>query len=89
MSSGTTTELNHLFRCFDENTRLTLPMSRIVQFAIATAMRLDEICRVKWSDLDFDRRMLLIRDRKDPRNKTGNDQRIPLFLRPPGSTPGP
>jgi hypothetical protein len=23
--------------------------------------------------------MLMIRDRKDPRNKTGNDQRIPLF----------
>ena len=23
--------------------------------------------------------MLPIRDRKDPRNKTGNDQRIPLF----------
>ncbi|MGC1486224.1 MAG: tyrosine-type recombinase/integrase, partial [Albidovulum sp.] len=49
------------------------------QFAVATAMRLDEICRVEWTDLDLDRRMLLIRDRKDPRNKTGNDQRIPLF----------
>lgn len=75
----TTTELNRLFRCFDVNTRLTLPMTRIVQFAVATAMRLDEICRIEWSDLDVDRRMLLIRDRKDPRNKAGNDQRIPLF----------
>lgn len=54
-------------------------MTRIVQFAIATAMRLDEICRAGWSDLDIDFRMLLIRDRKDPRNKAGNDQRIPLF----------
>ncbi|MES2145914.1 MAG: tyrosine-type recombinase/integrase [Pseudomonadota bacterium] len=42
-------------------------------------MRLDEICRADWSDLDIDRRMLMIRDRKDPRNKAGNDQRIPLF----------
>lgn len=75
----TTAELGRLFRCFDENTRLTMPMTRIVQFAIATAMRLDEICRADWSDLDIDRRMLLIRDRKDPRNKAGNDQRIPLF----------
>jgi len=75
----TTAELNRLFQCFDANTRLTLPMTRIVQFAVATAMRLDEICRVEWSDLDIDRRMLLIRDRKDPRNKAGNDQRIPLF----------
>ena len=31
------------------------------------------------TDLVVDRRMLLIRGRKDPRNKTGNDQRIPLF----------
>lgn len=69
-------ELNRLFRCFDGNERLTLPMTRIVKFAVATAMRLDEICRVEWSDLDVDRRMLLIRDRKDPRNKAGNDQRI-------------
>jgi len=75
----TTDELNRLFRCFDDNERLTLPMTRIVKFAVATAMRLDEICRVAWTDLDVGRRMLLIRDRKDPRNKTGNDQRIPLF----------
>jgi integrase len=72
-------ELNRLFRCFDDNDRLTLPMTRIVKFAMATAMRLDEICRVEWVDLDVDRRMLLIRDRKDPRNKPGNNQRIPLF----------
>ncbi|AAV95648.1 site-specific recombinase, phage integrase family [Ruegeria pomeroyi DSS-3] len=75
----TTDELNRLFRCFDDNERLTLPMTRIVKFAVATAMRLDEICRVEWADLDVDHRTLLIRDRKDPRNKTGNDQRIPLF----------
>jgi integrase len=71
--------MNRLFRCFDDTERLTLPMTRIVKFAMATAVRLDEICRVEWADLDVDRRMLLIRDRKDPRNKTGNDQRIPLF----------
>ena len=75
----TTGELNRLFRCLDDNERLTLPMTRIVKFAVATAMRLDEICRIEWSDLDVDRRMLLVCDRKDPRNKTGNDQRIPLF----------
>lgn len=75
----TTAELSRLYGCFDENARLTMPMTRIVQFAIATALRLDEICRADWSDLDKDRRMLLIRDRKDPRNKAGNHQRIPLF----------
>lgn len=75
----TNDELSKLFRCCDDNERLLAPMTRIVQFSIATAMRLDEICRVEWCDLDVQRRMLLIRDRKDPRNPTGNDQRIPFF----------
>jgi integrase len=59
--------------------RLTLPMSRIIKFAIATAMRQEEICRVVWDDYLPRTKMLVIRDRKDPRNKAGNDQKIPLL----------
>ena len=32
-----TDALNRLFRYFDDNERLTLPMTRIVKFAVATA----------------------------------------------------
>jgi integrase len=70
-------ELTKLFKDFDENERLTIPMARIVKFAIATAMRQEEICRVTWDDLNT--RTKMIRDRKDPREKKGNDQRIPLL----------
>ncbi|MEO0700643.1 MAG: hypothetical protein AAFY80_00765 [Pseudomonadota bacterium] len=31
----TTDELNRLFRCFDDNERLTTPMTRVVKFAVA------------------------------------------------------
>ncbi|MFD3191825.1 hypothetical protein ACFMPD_16375 [Sedimentitalea sp. HM32M-2] len=79
--------MNRLFRCFDDHERLTTPMTRSVKCAVATAMRLDEICRVEWTDLDVDRRMLLIRDRKDPRNKTGTTSGSP-YSPPPGSMPG-
>lgn len=72
-------ELGSLFRHFDENTRLTIPMSRIVKFAIASAMRQDEICRVLWPDFNPGRKLLTIRDRKDPREKKGNHQTIPLL----------
>lgn len=72
-------ELEKLFGHFDANQRLTIPMSRIIRFAIATAMRQDEICRVTWSDYNARTKMLMIRDRKDPRQKKGNDQRIPLL----------
>ncbi len=72
-------ELEKLFGHWGANDRQLIPMTRIVRFAIATAMRQEEICRVTWNDLNARTKMLLIRDRKDPREKKGNDQRIPLL----------
>ena len=51
----------------------------VVLFAVATAMRRGEIVRVAWADLDPAKKMLLVRDRKDPRQKAGNDQWVPLL----------
>jgi integrase len=72
-------ELEKLFAHWDGNERQLIPMTRIVKFAIATAMRQEEICRITWGDLNARTKMQMIRDRKDPRQKKGNDQRIPLL----------
>jgi integrase len=72
-------ELERLVAHFDGNPRQIIPMGRIIKFAVATAMRQEEIFRVTWSDLNARTKMLTIRDRKDPRQKKGNDQRIPLL----------
>lgn len=72
-------ELEKLIAFFDDNDRQMIPMGRIIRFAVATAMRQEEIFRVTWPDLDVRTKMLTIRDRKDPRRKSGNDQRIPLL----------
>lgn len=48
-------------------------------FAAITAMRRGEVCRIAWADLDEAKKMVLIRDRKDPRQKVGNDQWVPLL----------
>jgi len=58
----------------------TIPMFDIVLFAISTAMRLGEIVRMRFDDIDTDKRMVTIRDRKDPVRKHGNHQRVPLLL---------
>lgn len=50
-----------------------------VLFAVATATRRGEICALKWADIDEAKKLALIRDRKDPRQKVGNDQWIPLL----------
>jgi integrase len=75
----TQVELDRLIAAFDSNPRQQIPIGRIIRFAVATAMRQDEICRVEWRDFDQENKMLLIRDRKDPRRKNGNDHRIPLL----------
>lgn len=50
-----------------------------VLFAMLTAMRRSEVTRILWADVDADRRMVLVRNRKDPRKKAGNDQWVPLL----------
>lgn len=75
----TDAELEKLFAYFDANVRLTIPMTRVVKFAIATAMRLEEIFRIEWDTLDDRTRTIIVPDRKDPRKKDGNNQRVPLL----------
>lgn len=50
-----------------------------VRFAVATAMRRGEIVRLVRDDLDVTKKLVLVRDRKDPRKKAGNDQWVPLL----------
>ncbi|MET0181994.1 MAG: site-specific integrase, partial [Caulobacterales bacterium] len=40
-------ELQQLFAYYDANPRQIIPMTRIIKFAIASAMREDEICRIE------------------------------------------
>jgi integrase len=72
-------ELDRLIAAFEANPRQQIPLGRIVRFAVATAMRREEVCRIEWADFDCENKMLLVRDRKDPRRKGGNNQRIPLL----------
>ena len=72
-------ELDDLIKYFDEKPRQLIPMSRIIRFAVATALRQEEICKITWDDVDIPNRIVTIRDRKDPRKKDGNHQRVPML----------
>lgn len=75
----TTGELKRLLGHFDVHRRLVIPMARIVRFAVASAMRQEEICRIRWTDVDMINQLVVVRDRKDPHEKNGNDQPVPLL----------
>lgn len=72
-------ELERLYALWDNNPRQTIPMSLLCKFALATGMRQAEICRVEIDDIDRTAKTVIIRDRKDPKNKQGNHQTVPLL----------
>lgn len=49
------------------------PMHAISVFALFSTRRQEEITRFTWADLDADKSRVLIRDRKHPGQKAGND----------------
>jgi integrase len=68
-------ELDRLLKYLDRNNRPTMPVGRMVQFAIATAMRQEEICSITWKDIDVRKRIVVVRDRKDPSQRSATTRR--------------
>lgn len=73
-------ETDALCAYWEANGRQEIPMADVWRFAIASAMRLGEIVRIRWADLDEAASTVIIRDRKDPRQKAGNDEKVPLLF---------
>lgn len=68
-------ELDALLTLYADRERRTLmaPMTHIILFALFSTRRQDEICRIRWDDLDEDGSRILVRDMKNPGEKFGND----------------
>lgn len=52
--------------------RAQIPMLDIFKFALLTARRQEEICRIKWVDIDFEKGTCWLDDVKHPTQKKGN-----------------
>jgi integrase len=61
-------------------THPSLHMTTILQFALHSARRLEEITRLRWEDLDREKKTILVRDLKHPRIKQGHDRRARLTI---------
>ena len=78
---ATDAELETIRAAIRAQGQLKIPLEHLADFALATAMRLGEICRIKYEDIAPEGRTILIRDRKDPKRKQGNHQTVPLSSR--------
>ena len=56
-----------------------IPLTDIFDFSILSCMRIGEVCKLRWDDLDKINKAILVRDRKDPRKKEGNHMWCPLL----------
>jgi integrase len=73
----TAEELKRLREHFkSRDRRATIPMQAIMDFAIASALRESEICRLEWRDNDKATRTGMVRDAKHPTTKEGNHRRF-------------
>ena len=68
-------ELNDLMKeAFVRSVRSNAaPLHKIIAFAIASSRRLSEITRIRWDDLNYADKKVLVRDMKHPGQKKGND----------------
>ncbi len=56
-----------------------VPMADVIEFAIATAMRVAEITRITWETYSKEDRTVVITQRKHPKKKLTNNQEVPLL----------
>lgn len=63
-------------KALHHNTKI--PMRAIVEFSLKTARRISETCRLRWDDLDHEKRLCLVRDLKNPKGKGFHDS-FPLL----------
>ena len=72
-------ELDRLIEYFEvTQPKRDIPLGDIVRFAVGTGLRLGEIARLRWKELNEENKTIWIRDRKDPRQKKGKDSEIAL-----------
>ncbi|AQS40185.1 site-specific recombinase XerD [Shewanella psychrophila] len=63
----------------DQRASSGIPYIDLLEFSILSCMRIGEVCRIRWDDVDDEQKAVMVRDRKDPRKKSGNHMIVPLL----------
>ena len=69
--------MDHFVRASDHDPRC-IPMHRVLAFAIFSARRQAEICRITWEEYDSDAKRVMVRKMKNPGDKRGRDTVVEL-----------
>lgn len=66
-------ELDQILSAIFKNKRQKIPVGHILVFALFSARRISEICRLRWEDLNEEESKILVREMKHPRQKKRNN----------------
>jgi len=72
-------EIGKIFAWFVEHPEREQAMPDLLRVAMQCAFRRGELFSLRWEDIDQERHLALVRDRKHPRQKIGNNEWIPLI----------
>lgn len=59
--------------------RGAIDMISLIRFAALTSLRQEEICKIEISDISLKKMVMIVRDRKHPQEKIGNDSDVPVL----------
>lgn len=76
---ATDVELEKIFAAYEAKLRQKIPMPDLIAFALASAMRQEEVCSILIEDIDYNDKTVVIKNRKHPQEKIGNNQTVPLL----------
>lgn len=71
-------ELARICRWFRERPQFAAPMEDIINVLRQSILRRGEVFRIEWKDLVPASRSVIVRDRKHPRRRVGNDEMVLL-----------
>jgi len=72
-------EIEKIFAWFAEHPERQQAMPDLLRVAMQCAFRRGELFNLRWFDIDAENHLALVRDRKHPRQKIGNNEWIPLI----------
>ncbi|MFM0407484.1 site-specific integrase [Paraburkholderia dipogonis] len=72
-------EIEKIFAWFAEHPERQQAMPDLLRIAMQCAFRRGELFSLRWDDIDAENHLALVRDRKHPRQKIGNNEWIPLI----------
>ncbi|WP_312299070.1 tyrosine-type recombinase/integrase [Stutzerimonas nitrititolerans] len=72
-------EIEKIFEHYKKMKRSTIDMISVIEFALLTSLRQEEVCSVQIEDIDMNARVMIVRDRKHPTEKEGNDSAVPIL----------